>query len=130
MMLAKTLTNKTCLLSGLLISTAFIAQAQSGLNGYWDLRLPNTDGSFRHTYLELNASGETVSGKLFGRNVGGQAIEGTLKADKIRFSTVPPYASVRWFDPSCKNWSNKYPFAPCSSTPSNPAVFACSAPLL
>ncbi|ADW71106.1 glycoside hydrolase family 27 protein [Granulicella tundricola] len=90
MMLTKTLTNKTCLLSGLLLSTALIAQAQTGLNGYWDLRLPNTDGSFRHTYLELNASGETVSGKLFGRNVGGQAIEGTLKAGKIRFATVPP----------------------------------------
>jgi len=36
-------------------------------------------------------------------------------------STLPPYLSVLWLDTSCKNWSTRKPYAPCTSTPSKPA---------
>src|SRR5258708_32113779 len=38
-----------------------------------------------------------------------------------RFSTDPPYESVRALEFVCKNWSGRYPFAAWISTPSNPA---------
>ena len=31
---------------------------------------------------------------------------------RARFHAVPPYSSVRRFDPVRRNWSIKYPFAP------------------
>ena len=40
--------------------------AQTDLNGYWDLQVPSPDGNVHHTYFQLNLSGETLTGKVFG----------------------------------------------------------------
>ena len=53
----------------------------------------------------------------------------TSPTKRNRFSTLPPYWSVRWFEHDCRNWSSRYPLALCSSTPSNPAAIAFSAAL-
>ena len=66
--------------------------AQTDLNGYWDLQLPSPDGNVRHTYFQLSLSGETLTGKLFGRNPGGIPLNGTYTAGHLHFATVPPPA--------------------------------------
>ena len=64
--------------------------AQTDLNGYWDLQQPSPDGNVRHTYFQLSLSGETLTGKLFGRNPGGIPLNGTYTAGHLHFATVPP----------------------------------------
>ncbi len=59
--------------------------AQTDLNGYWDLQLPSPDGNVRHTYFQLSLSGETLTGKLFGRNPGGIPLNGTYTAGHLHF---------------------------------------------
>jgi len=86
------LKSKGFLLGCLFLGAISYASAQSDLNGYWDLRVPNGDGTFRDTYLELHQSGETLTGKMFGRNPAGIALEGTIKDGAVRFATVPPPA--------------------------------------
>ncbi len=69
------------------------AFAQADLNGYWDLQLPSPDGNIRHTYFQLSVSGETVTGKLFGRVPGGTPLNGTYIAGHLHYATVPPPAA-------------------------------------
>lgn len=45
----------------------------------------------------------------------------------ILFSVLPPHSSVLWLLMSDRNCSQRYPFAACNSTPSNPAAFAFAA---
>lgn len=80
----------------LLVAFLFAAPsfAQTDLNGYWDLQLPSPDGNIRHTYFQLNLSGETLTGKLFGRNPGGIPLNGTYVAGQLHFATVPPPAAA------------------------------------
>jgi alpha-galactosidase len=66
--------------------------AQTDLNGYWDLQLPSPDGNVRHTYFQLSVSGETLTGKVFGRYPGGTPLNGTYTAGHLHFTTVPPPA--------------------------------------
>src|ERR1700722_5391128 len=79
------------LLAFLLAGPSF---AQTDLNGYWDLQLPSPDGNVRHTYFQLSLSGETLTGKLFGRNPGGIPLNGTYTAGHLHFATVPPPAAA------------------------------------
>jgi hypothetical protein len=51
----------------------------------------------------------------------------TSTANRMRFSTDPPHSSVRRLVPGARNWWMRYPFAPCSSTPSKPASIALRA---
>lgn len=74
----------------LLLAAVPSAFAQSDLGGYWDLRTPNSDGSFRDMYFELHQSGEALTGKIYGRNLGGLPIEGTVKGNVVHFTTIPP----------------------------------------
>jgi alpha-galactosidase len=64
--------------------------AQTDLNGYWDLRVPNgQDGTFRDTYFEIQQTGETINGTLI-RRPNGIPITGSFKDGTIHFVTVPP----------------------------------------
>ena len=69
--------------------------AQADLNGYWDIRTPspNGDGTFRDTYLEIEQSGESISGMLI-RQPHGIPIAGTLKDGAIHFVTEPPAPQI------------------------------------
>ncbi len=66
------------------------AFSQTDLNGFWDLQLPSPDGNVRHTYFQLQVSGETLTGKMFGRNPAGQPIEGTIQGGELHFTALPP----------------------------------------
>jgi alpha-galactosidase len=66
--------------------------SQTDLNGYWDLQVPSPDGNVRHTYFQLNLSGEIVTGKVFGRYPGGNPLNGTYTAGHLNFVTSPPPA--------------------------------------
>ncbi len=70
---------------------AMLAQAQpsSDLSGYWDLQIPNSDGSMRETYFQIQQSGDTLTGHLFGRVPGGQPLEGTVHSGTVHLATVP-----------------------------------------
>ncbi len=74
----------------LLVEAAPSALAQNNLTGYWDLRVPNGDGTFRETFFEFQQNGEGLSGRLLGRSPAGTPIEGTVKGEVIHFATVPP----------------------------------------
>jgi alpha-galactosidase len=77
------------LLLGLGTLSAF---AQNDLSGYWNLRVPNGDGTYRETFFQLQQSGESLTGKWFGRDPSGIPIEGTIKEAVVHFATVPPPA--------------------------------------
>lgn len=66
--------------------------AQTDLNGYWDVSTPNAngDGTSRHTFFEIQQSGETISGSMLVRRPNGIPITGTFKDGAIHFVTVPP----------------------------------------
>lgn len=67
---------------------ALTAHAQTGLSGYWQLKVPNGDGTFRVTYFELKQDGETITGKLFGRGPNGTPVAGSFKGGTLHFATV------------------------------------------
>ena len=54
----------------------------------------------------------------------------TSRGNLTLFSIEPPYSSVLLFAEVLKNWSIRYPFAPCNSKPSKPAALALRAPCL
>jgi alpha-galactosidase len=66
-------------------------EAQTDLSGYWDARTPNqdNDGTYRDTYLEIQQSGETISGSLI-RHPDGNPIAGTYKDGAIHFVARRP----------------------------------------
>ena len=68
----------------------FSASAQTGVNGYWDFQVPNADGSVRDTFFQLEQSGGTLAGHLFGRQPGGVPIQGTISGNTVHFTTVAP----------------------------------------
>jgi alpha-galactosidase len=78
----------------LLFSALPYASAQSDLNGYWNFRVSNNDGTYRETYFQLEQSGQTLTGKLYGRNAEGLPIEGTAKDGVVHFATVPAPGST------------------------------------
>ncbi len=67
------------------------AAAQTDLNGYWDLRIPNAngDGTFRDTYFLFELQGETLTGNIV-RRPAGLPITGTFSKGALHFVTVPP----------------------------------------
>ena len=46
----------------------------------------------------------------------------TSRTNRARFSSVPPYSSLRSLIAELRNCVMRYPFAPCSSTPSRPGL--------
>ena len=73
----------------MLLQFAPSALAQQDLTGYWNFRVPNGDGTFRETYIELHQNGETVTGTLLGRGPSGMPLEGTLKSGTLHLAMVP-----------------------------------------
>jgi alpha-galactosidase len=73
------------------------AAAQSSLNGYWDLRVPNPsgDGTFSDTYLQLQLDGTVIHGQLI-RGHHELPIEGTFEHGSIQFVTRPPASAPSW----------------------------------
>ena len=73
------------------------ATAQSDLNGYWDLRIPNPsgDGTFRDTYFQLQQDGTAIHGQLI-RGQRQIPIAGTLENGSIHFATQPPASAPSW----------------------------------
>ncbi len=59
--LAAAATLLTCF--GLLFKP-FPLTAQTDVSGFWVLRIPRGDGTYRETFLDLKQSGETVTGKM------------------------------------------------------------------
>jgi alpha-galactosidase len=74
----------------LLLSAAPRAYAQSDLNGYWNLRIPVGDGTFRETFFELHQNGSAITGRLLGRGPQGTPLEGTLTGSAVHLSTIVP----------------------------------------
>jgi alpha-galactosidase len=74
----------------LLVASVAPALAQSDLSGYWDIQTANGDGTFRHTYFEFKQEGETITGRLFGRNPDGLPLSGSTTGGKIHFTIAPP----------------------------------------
>lgn len=84
----------TMFVQAVLFSTLFFVCpfvfAQSGLTGYWNMKVPNQDGTFRNTYFQLEQDGEKLTGKLFGRNIQGTPLQGSVKDGMVHFETLPP----------------------------------------
>ena len=75
---------------------ALFAQAdQTDLNGYWELRVPNPDGTFRETFFELHQNGSALTGNLLGRSPQGIPLTGTVSGTDVHLATVPPAGSTR-----------------------------------
>ncbi len=66
------------------------AFAQSDLNGYWDLRIPRGDGTFRETFFELHQQGQALSGNLLRRGPQGIPLQGTLTGTTVHLTVTPP----------------------------------------
>lgn len=75
-----------------LIAFTLPAFAQSDLTGYWNLRVPNGDGTYRETFFQLEQHGETLTGRWFGRDPNGIPMEGNVKNTTVHIATVPPSA--------------------------------------
>jgi alpha-galactosidase len=73
---------------------AMAAYAQTSLSGYWLLKVPNGDGTFRETYFELKQDGDSISGKIFGRLPNGTPVSGSYKANSLHFASNPPSTSA------------------------------------
>jgi alpha-galactosidase len=73
------------------------AAAQSSLNGYWDLRVPNPtgDGTFLDTYFQLRQDGTAIHGQLI-RWHNELPIAGTFEHGSIHFATQPPASAPSW----------------------------------
>lgn len=73
------------------------AEAQHGLDGYWDLHVPNSsgDGTFLDTYFKLEQVGATVHGQLI-RWHDELPIVGTIEHGTIHFATQPPVSAPGW----------------------------------
>ncbi|WP_255460940.1 glycoside hydrolase family 27 protein [Edaphobacter albus] len=73
-----------------LIAFSLPAFAQGDLTGYWNLRAPNGDGTYREIFFQLEQHGETLTGKWLGRAPDGIPIEGSIKGTTVHIATVPP----------------------------------------
>jgi alpha-galactosidase len=71
----------------LLLGASTLA-AQNNLSGYWVLLTPTGDGNYRKSYLYLEQSGETITGKvLFGtREL--PISNGAFESGKLRFDVI------------------------------------------
>ncbi len=73
-----------------LLFCALAAHAQTNLSGYWELRVPNGDGTFRETFFQLTQDGSNLTGKWYGRDAAGIPMEGKVEGGKIHLTTLPP----------------------------------------
>ena len=65
------------------------------LTGYWTLRIPTGDGVFLESYIQINQTGEAISGTISGRGPNGTPIAGTFRDGNIHFATVRSAAPAR-----------------------------------
>ncbi len=83
------------LASAVLLPAGMAAQATGLLNGYWDLRVPAGDGTYRETFFELHQAGDAVTGRLLGRGSDGLPVTGTLSGATLHLTATPPAESKR-----------------------------------
>jgi alpha-galactosidase len=66
--------------------------AQSSLSGYWVLLTPNNDGTFRKSFLHLQQSGHTLTGKVIYGSSEHPISNGSFHDGRLRFDVVTHYA--------------------------------------
>ncbi len=66
--------------------------AQTNLSGYWLLLTPNNDGTFRKSFLYLQQSGATVTGKVIYGSSEHPISGGSFQDGRLRFEVVSHYA--------------------------------------
>jgi alpha-galactosidase len=72
------------------LSIAMSAYAQTSLSGYWLLKVPNGDGTFRETFFELKQDGDAVTGRILGRGPNGTPVTGSFKENNLHLASTPP----------------------------------------
>jgi len=72
----------------LLLFVAIPGLAEGDVTGFWVLRIPNGDGTYRETFLDLKQSGERVSGKIMPGFRDIPISEGTLNNGKLHLVVV------------------------------------------
>jgi alpha-galactosidase len=83
-------------------------QVPNNLSGYWDLQVPNGDGTFRETFFLLNQNGPTITGTLFGRGVSGTPIEGTIAAGAVHLATAPATSATSSTPPRSTTYDGSF----------------------
>ncbi len=68
---------------------AISGYAQTSLSGFWLLKVPNGDGTYRETFLELTQDGNAITGKVFARGTSGTPITGSFNGNSLHFATTP-----------------------------------------
>jgi alpha-galactosidase len=86
---------KTALYLCLALVLTAPALAQDSLTGYWELRFPNLDGTYRETFFELHQAGAEITGRLLGRSPEGTPVKGTLAGEAVHLTTVMPAGATR-----------------------------------
>jgi alpha-galactosidase len=66
------------------------APGQSDVSGYWLLKIPNGDDTYRNVYFDLHQQGHKLTGEWLGRDPKGIPMAGAITGDKIHISTLPP----------------------------------------
>jgi len=61
--------------------------AQTDLTGFWVLKIPRGDGTYRESFFDLKQSGATVTGKIVGFREQ-EISEGTFKDGRLHFVTT------------------------------------------
>ncbi len=61
--------------------------AQTDLTGFWVLRIPRGDGTYRESFFELKQTGETVTGKTLGFR-DQEISEGSFKDGRLHFVVI------------------------------------------
>jgi len=79
----------------MLLFCSLTGHAQSSLNGYWDFRSSNGDGTYRETFFQLEQNGDKLTGKWFGRDPNGVPMQGMLSGTNVHLETVPPPSGAR-----------------------------------
>ena len=69
--------------------TATQAASSANLTGYWVLRVPHDDGTFRSSYFQLEQSGDAVTGALLNNSsANGTPVSGTLVGKHLHLTTA------------------------------------------
>jgi len=75
----------------LFLFVAIPSLAQADVTGFWVLRIPNGDGTYRETFLDLKQTGEKVTGKILPGFRDLPISEGSLRNGVLRLVVAPPF---------------------------------------
>jgi alpha-galactosidase len=73
------------LILALFLLSPLVSSAQTDLTGFWVLRTPRGDGTYRETFFELKQVGEAITGRILLGRRELPISEGTLKDGKLHF---------------------------------------------